>query len=61
VFAEATPGTDAMRGVLFLDGHVERVPDERWQRLQNVKIMRGTKKVPFAMPSGAPGNFGNLP
>lgn len=36
---EAMPATDGTRGVLFLDGRVERVTPERWQRIQNAKPM----------------------
>jgi len=28
---EASPGTDNKRGVVFLDGHVERVPEANWK------------------------------
>lgn len=48
-FAEPTPGSDGMRGVLFLDGHVERVNAERWRRVQNVMpIARTGVKTVYA-------------
>jgi prepilin-type processing-associated H-X9-DG protein len=53
-FAEASPGPDGTRGVLFLDGHVERVSAERWQRLQNAKIVSSQK--PVARRSNRNGN-----
>jgi prepilin-type processing-associated H-X9-DG protein len=61
LFYEATPGADDKRGVLFLDGHVERVTAERWQRLQKAEVkMRSpkstaksaTRPTPFADVDG---------
>lgn len=34
LFYEATPASDKKRAVLFLDGHVERVADDRWMQLK---------------------------
>ena len=34
VVYEATPADDETRAVLFLDGHVERIVDARWQELK---------------------------
>lgn len=34
VFYEATASADGTRGVLFLDGHVERCPEAKWKRLK---------------------------
>lgn len=45
-FAEGAAAADGLRTVLFLDGHVERVNDERWGRLQAVK--------PIARPLPSP-------
>ena len=40
-FYEKEPAGDKTRGVVFLDGHVERLSPERWERFQKVKpIMR---------------------
>jgi len=33
-FYEAKPGADGARGVLFLDGSVKRVPEEKWPRIR---------------------------
>ena len=33
-YYEASPADDGLRAVLFLDGHVKRVPDTEWQRLR---------------------------
>ncbi len=33
-YYEASPADDGLRAVLFLDGHVTRVPDTEWQRLR---------------------------
>lgn len=45
-FAENSVATDGMRGVLFLDGHVERVDAARWERLKKVAplLRAGVKK-----------------
>ena len=46
VFSEASPGSDGTRAVLFLDGRVERVTPDRWERLQQVEpITRNTSKT----------------
>ncbi|HEX8464855.1 MAG TPA: hypothetical protein VF627_09590, partial [Abditibacterium sp.] len=37
MFSEATPAPDGSRAVLFVDGHVERVPAARWTQLQAIK------------------------
>lgn len=34
VFYESKPGADERRGVLFLDGHVERVKAEHWEKIK---------------------------
>lgn len=34
VLYEATASADGTRGVLFLDGHVERCPEAKWKRLK---------------------------
>lgn len=53
LFYEPTASMDGMRGVLFLDGHVERVTAERWERLQKVKPMgRGNAKLQASATSG---------
>lgn len=46
-FSENTPGSDGLRGVLFLDGHVERVSAARWAQLQRTKVIprAGVKSV----------------
>lgn len=46
-FFENTPGSDGLRGVLFLDGHVERVSAARWTQLQGAKPIprAGVKSV----------------
>ncbi len=46
-FSEATTGSDGLRGVLFLDGHVERVGAARWTQLQRTKVIprAGVKSV----------------
>jgi prepilin-type processing-associated H-X9-DG protein len=36
---EAKPAADGTRGVLFADGHVERVEAERWTRLMKIKVV----------------------
>lgn len=35
---EARPGADGRRGVVFLDGHVERVPQSQWNRVKDIKV-----------------------
>ncbi len=54
-FYETTPGSDGLRGVVFLDGHVERVSAERFARLQTVKVIArpGTKSVYAQGASGS--------
>jgi hypothetical protein len=34
VFYESKPGADELRGVLFLDGHVERVKAAHWKKIK---------------------------
>lgn len=34
VFYEPEPGVDELRGVLFLDGHVERVKAAHWEKIK---------------------------
>jgi prepilin-type processing-associated H-X9-DG protein len=36
-FYEPRPGSDGKRGVVFLDGHVERVPEARWTTVKSTK------------------------
>lgn len=37
-FYEARPGVDGKRGAVFLDGHIERVPEARWPRVKSTKV-----------------------
>lgn len=47
-FAENSVAVDGTRGVLFLDGHVERVNAARWERLKKVAvILRAGAKKPI--------------
>lgn len=39
---EAAPSTDNTRGVLFADGHVERVPEWKWGQVRAVKLQGPT-------------------
>jgi hypothetical protein len=34
VFYEARPGSDGKRGVVFLDGHIDRVPEWQWAQVK---------------------------
>lgn len=47
IFYEATPGGDGTRGVLFLDGHVERLTPDRWRT-----IMKASKITEVANIGG---------
>jgi prepilin-type processing-associated H-X9-DG protein len=41
---EGAPSGDGTRGVLFLDGHVERLPDWKWKVVRSAKIQGPTPR-----------------
>lgn len=43
---EAKPGTDNKRGVVFLDGHVERVPESNWAKVLGTTEAVAKTKMP---------------
>ncbi len=47
-FYEASPGADGKRGVLFLDGTVKRVPEDKWPRI------RKSARIPEPLASNVP-------
>jgi prepilin-type processing-associated H-X9-DG protein len=34
MFYEMSVGSDGLRGVLFMDGHVKRFPEDQWQNIK---------------------------
>lgn len=48
LYFEASPGDDGKRAVLFLDGHVKRIPEAQWPAL---KAASHVPNPPAAMPS----------
>jgi prepilin-type processing-associated H-X9-DG protein len=40
VFWEARPGADGTRGVVFVDGHVRRVPEAEWPEIRRASKIR---------------------
>jgi prepilin-type processing-associated H-X9-DG protein len=53
VYFEAGPAADGTRGVLFLDGHVKRIPEAQWLTLRRASHIPGKDPpTPESAPKG---------
>ncbi|MBV9851884.1 MAG: hypothetical protein JO250_19630 [Armatimonadetes bacterium] len=51
LYYEATPAPDNTRAVLFMDGHVKRIPESQWLHLKAASHVPNTP-TPSSLPSG---------
>lgn len=51
-YFEASPGDDGKRAVLFLDGHVKRIPEAQWPALKAASHIPGPSTAPAPKGGG---------